>query len=160
MSRELVVRRATVADVGACRGIVEGLPTHFTPDVPDRLVADLARCDAWVLDRGDQVVGCCVVERRDRAADVRWIAVAAPERGHGLGRAMLARVLHELRAGGVAVVTAWTLDPAAGYAPYEATRAFWSAMGFVPIATIEPTPEWSPGSPAACYVAALAATVP
>jgi hypothetical protein len=51
-----------------------------------------------------------------------------------------------------------TLDANAGYAPYEATRAFWERCGFVQVDTIDPLPDWQPGSPAAIYVAALAVT--
>jgi len=39
-----------------------------------------------------------------------------------------------------------------------ATRGFEAHRGFVPVDTIDPLPGWSPGNPAAIYVAALRAT--
>ena len=46
------------------------------------------------------------------------------------------------------IVEAKTLDPSADYAPYDATRAFWIARGFVQFDTIDPLPGWPPGNPA------------
>ena len=51
-----------------------------------------------------------------------------------------------------------TLDPTAGYAPYDATRAFWLARGFIQLDTIDPLPGWPPGNPAAILAVALAPT--
>jgi hypothetical protein len=56
------------------------------------------------------------------------------------------------------VVEVKTLDASAGYPPYEATRAFWERGGFVLVDTIDPLPDWEPGSPAAVYVAAVRPT--
>jgi hypothetical protein len=58
----------------------------------------------------------------------------------------------------LAVVEAKTLDASAGCRPYEATRAFWERSGFVQVDTIDPLPDWGPGSSAAIYVAALRTT--
>jgi GNAT superfamily N-acetyltransferase len=86
------------------------------------------------------------------------MAVAPGRRRQGLGTALLGDVLSRLSADGVRVVEVKTLDSSAGYPPYEATRAFWERNGFVHIDTIDPLPEWEPGSPAAIYVAALLPT--
>ena len=59
---------------------------------------------------------------------------------------------------GVQVVEVKTLDRSAEYAPYNSTRRFWEARGFVHIDTIDPLPGWEPGNPCAIYVAALSAT--
>jgi hypothetical protein len=55
-------------------------------------------------------------------------------------------------------VTVKTLDSSAGYAPYEATRAFYEHNGFVHVDTIDPLPGWPPGNPAAIYAAAIRPT--
>ena len=87
-----------------------------------------------------------------------WIAVDAPRRGHGHGTRLLNDVLDDLAATAVSVVTVKTLDSSAGYAPYEATRAFYERNGFVYVDTIDPLPGWPPGNPAAIYAAAIRAT--
>ena len=55
-------------------------------------------------------------------------------------------------------MTVKTLDSSAGYAPYEATRAFYERNGFVYVDTIDPLPGWPPGNPAAIYAAAIRLT--
>jgi len=70
----------------------------------------------------------------------------------GIGRAIT------VKADGVQIVEVKTLDPSAGYAPYDATRAFWLARGFIQLDTIDPLPGWPPGNPAAILAVALAPT--
>jgi GNAT superfamily N-acetyltransferase len=155
----VTVRPATPSDAAACQEIVRGLPEWFTPDVPEKVAADMARHESWVVADGDEVVGFAVVDRRSpEAVEVLWAAVAADRRGAGLGTRLLEAVMAEVAAGGVRLVEVKTLDPSAGHEPYEATRGFWEARGFVQVDTIDPLPGWQPGNPSAIYVAALAPT--
>ena len=154
-----LVRRARVGDVAACREIVTGLPAHFTDDVPAHVAEDLERHGGWAVDVDGVPCGFAIVARRGHAAaEVLWAAVRDDCRGCGLGSRLATVVLDELGADGVALVEVKTLDASAGYAPYEATRAFWARHGFVHVDTIDPLPGWSAGSPAAIYVLALAST--
>jgi GNAT superfamily N-acetyltransferase len=153
------VRAAGPADVAGCQAVVRGLPDHFTPDVPDTVAADMGRHESWVVTAGAEVVGFAVVDRRSaEAVEVLWAAVAAGRRGWGLGTRLVEHVLAELAAGGVRLVEVRTLDRSAGYAPYEATRGFWEARGFVQVDRVDPYPGWQAGNPCAIYVAALAPT--
>ena len=150
---------ATAQDVAGCQAVVRGLPDHFTPDVPDKVAADMVRHESWVVDAGGEVVGFVIVDRRSaKAAELLWAAVADRRRGWGVGTRIVEHVLAELAAGGVRLVEVRTLDPSAGYAPYEATRGFWEARGFVQVDSVDPYPGWQPGNPCAIYVAALAPT--
>jgi GNAT superfamily N-acetyltransferase len=155
----LAVRRAAPADVGSCVAIVRGLPDYFIDDVPEKVAADLRAHSAWVVTDGDRLVGFVIVDRRSaHAAEILWMAVAAAQRGGGMGTMLLNRVLFDLAAGGFRVVEVKTLDASSGYEPYVATRAFWARHGFVQIDTIDPMPGWPPKNPAAICVAALAST--
>jgi len=147
--------------------IIRGLPDYFTDDVPEKATRDAARHEAWVLSDSDSgsdsgsgtLAGIAVAERKSpQGAEILWLAVAAAKRGQGHGTRLLAHVLDHLAAGGISVVEAKTLDRSSGYAPYEATRAFWERNGFVHVDTIDPLPDWPPGNPAAIYVAALRPT--
>ena len=152
-------RRATDQDHDACAEIVRQLPDHFTPDVPQKVIRDLAAYSGWVSVDAGEVVGFVVVEQRsERAAEILWIAVRAADRGSGIGTALLERVIAELSADGLALLEVKTLDGSADYEPYEATAAFYERRGFVQIDTIDPFPDWEPGNPAAIYVAALTTT--
>jgi GNAT superfamily N-acetyltransferase len=153
------VRAATAQDAVACAAIVVELPTFFTDDVPDKVRGDLRDHSGWVIDDAGDVVGFVTVQRRGtRAAEITWAAVAADRRGEGLGTRLIEHVLDELSADGVQIVKVKTLDPSADYAPYEETRAFWLARGFVQFDTIDPLPDWPPGNPAAILAVALATT--
>ena len=155
------VRAATAQDAVACIAIVDGLPDFFTDDVPDKMRSDLRDHGGWVIDDAGAVVGFVIVERRGPgAAEILWAAVAAERRAAGLGGRLVDHVLDELRADSVQIVEVKTLDASADYAPYDATRAFWLARGFVQIDTIDPLPEWPAGNPAAILAAALAPTRP
>ncbi len=152
------VRAATSQDAAACAAIVDGLPDYFTDDVPDKVRGDLRDHGGWVIDDAG-VVAFVIVERRgERAAEILWAAVAADRRGAGLGSRLVDHVLDELGADGVQIVEVKTLDPSGDYAPYDATRAFWLARGFVQLDTIDPLPDWPPGNPAAILAVALATT--
>ena len=153
------VRVAAAPDGVMCAEIVAGLSDFFTADVPDKVQSDLRGHGGWVIDDANEVVGFVIVERRGaRAAEILWAAVAADRRGGGLGSQLIDHALAELRADGVQIVEVKTLDPSADYAPYDATRAFWIARGFVQFDTIDPLPGWPPGNPAALLAVALAPT--
>ncbi|WP_198153727.1 GNAT family N-acetyltransferase [Catenuloplanes japonicus] len=65
---------------------------------------------------------------------VHWLVVAAPSRGTGVGRALLAHLLHETT-GPVEVVTFGADHPGAQ------ARHFWERLGFTPGEPLAPGPE-------------------
>jgi GNAT superfamily N-acetyltransferase len=154
------VRVAAAQDAVVCAEIVVGLEDFFTDDVPDKVQSDLREHGGWVIDDVDDVVGFVIVERRGTrgAAEILWAAVTADRRGGGLGSLLIDHALDELSADGVQIVEVKTLDSSADYAPYDATRAFWLARGFVQFDMIDPLPGWPPGNPAALLAVALAPT--
>jgi ribosomal protein S18 acetylase RimI-like enzyme len=153
------VRVAAAQDAVRCAEIVAGLEDFFTDDVPDKVQRDLRAHGGWVIDDAGDVLGFVIVERRgERAAEILWAAVAADRRGRGLGSRLIDHALDELSADGVQIVEVKTLDASADYPPYDATRAFWIARGFVQFDTIDPLPGRPPGNPAALLAVALAPT--
>lgn len=155
----LAIRGLAAGDVPAVTAIVEGLPDYFTSDVPDKVSQDAASHLGWVLVDSGAVVGFVLAARKSaRGAEILWMAIDSARRGHGHGTSLINRVLADLAADGVSVVAVKTLDQSADYRPYEATRVFWERRGFVHVDTIDPLPGWSPGNPAAIYVAALRPT--
>jgi ribosomal protein S18 acetylase RimI-like enzyme len=153
------IRRFGAADAPAIAAIVRGLPEYFTADVPDKVTRDAASHETWVVTDSGGVAGFIIVAKKSPdAAEILWIAVEAGRRGQGHGTKLLGQVLDHLAATGISLVEVKTLDSSAGYAPYEATRAFYERNGFVHVAAIDPLPGWAPGNPAAIYVAAFRGT--
>ena len=64
--------------------------------------------------------------------DLYWIAVGAPAKGKGVGRALMARVEDEVRQRGGRMIV---LDTA-GRSEYASTRAFYDRLGYTQAATV------------------------
>jgi ribosomal protein S18 acetylase RimI-like enzyme len=84
------------------------------------------------------VVGFLTLQRQfDQAAEITWMAVHARHRHHGVGRALIERLCQDLAAEGrrlLLVLTVSPSDPGEEEEPpdgYQATRAFYQAMGFI-----------------------------
>jgi GNAT superfamily N-acetyltransferase len=153
------VRAGNAEDALFCADIVTGLPEFFTPDVVEKVRRDFAAHDSWVIVEDDVVTGFAILERRGpTSAEVLWAATSAVRRNRRIGTALIEHVLNDLRKDGTQLVEVKTLDPLAGYAPYAATYAFWTARGFVHVDTIDPLPDWVPGNPCAILIAAITPT--
>jgi ribosomal protein S18 acetylase RimI-like enzyme len=153
------VRRLAAGETPALAAVVCGLPEYFTADVAGKVEHDAASYDTWVIADDGTIAGFVIAARKSPGgAEILWMAVDAPRRGRGHGTGLLNNVMDDLAAAGVCVVTVKTLDSSVGYAPYEATRAFYERNGFVYVDTIDPLPGWPPGNPAAIYAAAIRST--
>jgi ribosomal protein S18 acetylase RimI-like enzyme len=93
----------------------------------------------------DRVDGFMTWEVDDGVAEITWMAVRANARGRGLGRALLAALVDQLRAKGVRELRVKTLSSRDPYPPYAETRAFYRANGFEEIEELD---VWGPENPA------------
>lgn len=133
----MTVRALELADAPACDAIVESLPYHFGNAEGRAHCAAAVRAErGLVAVDSDRVLGFVTwVPRFDAAAEVTWMAVRADQRRRGVGRMLLDELVGRLRSDGKRLLVVLTVSPngdedgpADGYA---ATRAFYSAMGFV-----------------------------
>ncbi|MFT4217002.1 MAG: GNAT family N-acetyltransferase [Micropruina sp.] len=75
-----------------------------------------------------------LVERHfPESAELALIAVSAPLRATGVGRALVTTIEDHLRADGCDFLEVHTVGPAFEHAGYAATRAFYRAVGFAPM---------------------------
>jgi ribosomal-protein-alanine acetyltransferase len=104
------LRRAGVADVDAIMAIET---STFTTDAwsPATMLADLASDHTYYLvafppDERENIVGYAglLAPRGGTDADIQTIAVTEGSRGHGLGRALMERLIDEARGRGVTEV--------------------------------------------------------
>jgi predicted N-acetyltransferase YhbS len=105
----------------------------------------------FVAVDGDEVVGFVTVEPLPRHDwEITWMAVRADRRGGGIGTELVERLIaslpHDTASLVVKTVSDRDGDPGA---EYRATRAFYLARGFRPIAELD---IWGPENP--CQVLA------
>ena len=112
------VRRLAAGEAPALAAIVRSLPEYFTDDVPGKVNRDASDHEAWVVTADGTIAGFVIAARKSPGgAEILWIAVDAPRRGHGHGTRLLNEVMDDLAETGVSIVTVKTLDSSAGYAP-------------------------------------------
>jgi len=144
-------------DASLCLSIAGSLPQYFTPKGLEAMGRDLAENPFYVArEESGQVLGFASVKRStEQTAELAWMAVAADHRRQGVGTAILETVCDELRAKGLRLLLVKTLSGRVHYEPYEATRRFYQRAGFIHIDTIDPYPDWGPGSACDVYARML-----
>ena len=127
--------------------IIRALPEWFELEEP---VLEYVRA-AHVLPSfaafdGDRVVGVCLVRHHTAvASEIELLAVPPELHRWGIGRRLVGRVVEDLRRAGVELLQVKTFGPSGDSAEYELTRAFYAALGFLPLE--ERTDIWGPENP-------------
>jgi ribosomal protein S18 acetylase RimI-like enzyme len=88
------------------------------------------------------------------SAEIHLMAVAPGHHRRGIGRALLRELERDLVAEGVGMLQVKTLGPSHPDRHYALTRAFYTAMGFLPLQEL---PNIWPGNPCLIMVKPLAA---
>ncbi|MBO0608788.1 GNAT family N-acetyltransferase [Myceligenerans salitolerans] len=103
--------------------------------------ADIAAADALASDPVDgsripvdDVTGILLLDPRyDSTAEVHLLAVRRKYHRTGIGRALLRRAEDDMRARGVRLLTVKTFGPSRPDPGFDRTRAFYEAVGFLPV---------------------------
>jgi ribosomal protein S18 acetylase RimI-like enzyme len=102
----------------------------------------------------DEFVGGCVVRpHTPRAAEIELLAVAPTLHRQGIGRQLVHTVEADLRNQGIELLQVKTSGPSGGSEEYARTRAFYEAIGFIPLE--ERTDIWGPENPCLIMVKPL-----
>lgn len=126
-------------DPPACDAIVAGLPAWFGN------AEGIAECrqavrthEGLVAVEADRVVGFLTHERRrSRSTELTWMAVRADRHGCGIGSELIERFLSALPHDGLVVVKTLSDRDGDPGPEYAATRAFYLARGFRPMAELD-----------------------
>jgi rhodanese-related sulfurtransferase/N-acetylglutamate synthase-like GNAT family acetyltransferase len=150
------VRPLQQSDALACDAIIASLPDWFANEDGLQQCSRAVRSEpGWVVEHGDGVIAFLTIQRpKPRVAEISWMAVHADHRGAGHGRILLETLvaqLHAEEARFLAVKTLSDRDPDPSYAH---TRAFYEAMGFVPVMDLD---IWGPENPAMLLMRTVAA---
>ena len=134
-----MIRPLAPADAEACDAVVLTLPYHFGNEAGRAECARAVRTqDGLVAVEEGEVVGFLTLERHDpRSAEITWMAVRADRRRRGLGRGLIERAVDDLARDRVELLSVLTMaesEPEERETDnYAGTRAFYRALGFVPL---------------------------
>lgn len=123
------------ADPVAVRRILEALPDWFgIPEAIDEYVRQASLLESFLaLDEG-AVCGVALVKRHfPESAELALIAVDPGLRGSGIGRRLVQSVEDDLAAQGCRLLEVHTVGPSYEHDGYAETRAFYEALGFLPM---------------------------
>lgn len=147
------IRSLTPGDAPSCDAIVAGLPEWFgDPDGIRDCAAAVRAQDGLVALDDDTVVAFLTCTRHGDFAEITWMATRADGRRSGAGRHLIEVLVRRLAAEGVRELRVKTLSEREVYPPYEETRAFYRAMGFV---AVEELDIWGPENPAVLFARRL-----
>lgn len=109
---------------------------------------------AVVALEGGAPVGLMMLKRHfDTALEIYFIGVMRGRHRQGVGRALMDHAEAVARAEGRRFLTVKTQGPSAGYEPYERTRRFYQALGYVALEELDI--GWGPENPTLLMVKAV-----
>jgi N-acetylglutamate synthase-like GNAT family acetyltransferase len=130
-----------------CRGILRALPDWFgLPDAIENYARAVEHLPMWRCAADGEIVGFLALKiHTEAAAEAYVLGVRRDWHRRGVGRCLFAAAEAHCRAAGLNYLTVKTLAPSRPDPLYARTRAFYAALGFVPL---EVLPEvWGEGNP-------------
>jgi GNAT superfamily N-acetyltransferase len=143
-----------VADIAACDAILTGLRDWFGFEETNRVyIAGLNTLPAFVAVLDGGIVGFVSLRHHNPfTSEIEVLAVHAGMHRQGVGGALLKKVEDELRKREARLLEVKTLGPSHPDEGYQKTRAFYSAIGFLPLDEIN---LWGPDQPCLIMVKVL-----
>jgi GNAT superfamily N-acetyltransferase len=135
--------------------VLRALPRWFGLEEPVRAyVADAAVHPTFVASDRDEDVGFATLKRHTpAAAEITAMGVLPAHHRRGAGRALVEAAAAAARGDGVRLLQVKTLGPSHPSEAYAATRAFYAALGFLPLE--ETGAVWGPANPCLILVRVL-----
>lgn len=127
----VAVRRSHRAEIPALLELAAALPEWFTPRGLEHMAMDLRYQHRRAAVSDGRLAGFLSYFVNAGEGRIAWLAVASDRHRRGVGRALVAALEAELGVGGVQAVQVETLGDAVDYEPYDRTRAFYRALGYV-----------------------------
>lgn len=142
----MLIRRLGAADHSDVLRIARTVPQWFTAKGIEMMRVDLHYHHGFLAERDGATVGFVTFFTHEGAGRIGWIAVSPDHHRQGIGRALIEAVITEFGKHGLSEIQVKTLSDSVAYEPYERTRKFYSAMGFVESERI-PGEEGNPERP-------------
>ena len=135
------------SDAAACDAIIASLPGWFGLEEGIAECAAAVRSEPGLVAELDgSVAGFLTLARPyPTTPEISWLAVHARDRRRGIGRALIDAISDRCRADGDRILLVKTLSDREDPGPeYAETRAFYLALGFVPVVEM---PDLDPDNP-------------
>ena len=131
----MIIRSGGPEDAQAMLAVARSLPAWFNEGGLQEMTRDFALHQSAVAVADGQVVGFITWAPSPHTpepglVEVTWLGVMPEMQGEGVGRWLVAYLQGVCRAGGVHTLQVSTLADSVEYKPYEATRAYYRAVGF------------------------------
>jgi GNAT superfamily N-acetyltransferase len=139
----------------AAERVLRALPQWFELEEPILdYIAEAAHLPTFIASNGSEDVGFLTLRPyAATAAEITAMGVLPELHRQGYGRALVAAAEAHARAEHRAVIQVKTLGPSHPDASYARTRAFYEALGFIPIE--ETTAFWGDANPCLIMVKGL-----
>ncbi|OGK40452.1 hypothetical protein A3F34_03120 [Candidatus Roizmanbacteria bacterium RIFCSPHIGHO2_12_FULL_44_10] len=132
--------------------IAEKLPDYFNEEGLRKIKIATQEDILFGAFIGDQMVGFAIYkELNPEAIETTWLGVLPDFHNQKVGSLLMEKSLKEMakRYKVCEVKTLSEINPDPGYAR---TRNFYKKLGFIPLETIHPYPDWGDGSPCQIFV--------
>jgi len=125
----------TTAKGAICAEILAALPHWFgMPASNEAYIRDVEAMPMWAAYEGERLLGFLALGRpTPHVFEVHVMGVRPDLHRRGAGRALMERAADHARSRGIRFLTVKTRSATAPDPGYAKTRAFYEAMGFVPI---------------------------
>jgi ribosomal protein S18 acetylase RimI-like enzyme len=118
-----------------CEPILRSLPAWF--GIEESIVRYLTEIDnlpTWLACESGRVVGFVSLKQHTRySAEVYVMGIQSEAHRKGIGRALINQAQEWLKSRGVEYLQVKTLGPSHSDGNYAGTRAFYEAVGFMPL---------------------------
>lgn len=138
-----------------CRRVLEALPGWFgVAESREKYISDSRVMPMLAVREGGEHIGFLLLKNNyPDTAEIYCMGLLPYMRGHGAGRALVDKAVEEARSCGARLMEVKTLDFSDSDPGYAETRAFYLAMGFMPLDCL---PElWGEDNPCMIMVKVL-----
>jgi GNAT superfamily N-acetyltransferase len=151
----IAIRNLTQADIPECAAILRSLPDWFgIEESTAQYVRDLETLPAFVATVDGDLVGfLALIHHTDVGSEIHVLAVSPDRHRTGIGRALVDCAESVARGRSAKLLQVKTLGPSNPDPNYARTRAFYLALGFLPLE--ETNAFWGEDNPALVLVKPL-----
>ena len=135
--------------------IAKNLPDYFNEKGLLQISKDVKRHHLFGVFIGKKMVGFATYKKVNRdVLEITWLGISLEFQRRGIGGKLVQESLRQMR-NKYKLCIVKTLADSDSSKPYKKTRAFYKAIGFIPLEPISPYPGWDSDNPCQIFVKPL-----